>query len=93
MVPYSVQESLPAGYSEPKIWCYRYFYEPDAEAPAFGTGDYEQFSAPEGLWEDTIEGGPYRIICYWFNIPGEDNTVTVYKYNCEYAPVGYNSLR
>jgi sortase (surface protein transpeptidase) len=90
--PLTVQESLPTGYEDPRIWCYRVEYTPGEDAPAFQLADFEQASAPGGLWEETIEGGPYRIICYWFNIPGDDNTVTVYKYNCEYAPAGYNSL-
>jgi len=89
---YSIQETLPSGYSEPRIWCYRYEYDPQAEAQALDAANFEAASAPEGLWQGSIEGGSWRIICYWFNIPGDENTVTVYKYNCEYVPSGFNTL-
>gem|GEM_PF-1309007 len=89
---FEAQEALPEGYSPPKVWCYRYQYESNGEQPAIGSQDYEQVDAGEGVWSGSIEDGPIRIICHWFNIPGEDNTVTVYKYNCEYKPVGFHSL-
>jgi sortase (surface protein transpeptidase) len=87
-----VQESVPAGWLEPLIWCYQYEWTPGDPSMIADLSQFEAASAPDGRWETTLEGGPYRVICYVFNIPGDDNTVTVFKYNCDYKPVGYNTL-
>jgi sortase (surface protein transpeptidase) len=91
---HSMQESVPTGWSEPLVWCYQYEWDPTQPevVQAVSLDEMTAQSTEGGRWELTLEGGPYRIICYVFNIPGNDNTVTVYKYNCEYKPVGYNSL-
>ena len=64
----------------------------EGEAPTLATENFESFSAPEGLWTGTFEEGSWQIVCYWFNIAGDENTFTVYKYNCEYRPEGFNTL-
>jgi sortase (surface protein transpeptidase) len=90
---FSVQEDLPTGYEQPRLWCYQYNYSPDApDDPLLELANFEAQSVENGLWEGTFDGSPYRIVCYWFNIPGDDNTVTVYKYTCAYEPVGFNTL-
>ncbi len=89
---HAVQESIPDGWFEPRIWCYQYEWTPGDTSMITDLSSFSAASAPDGRWETTLEGGPYRVICYVFNIPGYDNTVTVYKYNCDYKPVGYNTL-
>ncbi len=90
---YTFSESLPDGYGEPVVWCTRWEYTPgESSDQSLDLSSFESASAPEGSWDTSFEGGPWRVVCYWFNIPNDESTITIYKYNCEYKPAGYSSL-
>ncbi len=87
---YTVMESVPPGYGEPKIWCgYTAIGGVTIED---GLIPYDQYTAQDGAIQTNLESENSRLVCYWFNFPSPESTVTVYKYNCTYEPAGFPTL-
>ncbi len=79
----TISEEIPAGYGDPKVYCY--------VADDFGdvVPGYElaPYTATDGTIEMTIPTPPaddlYTVYCDWFNVPHhEDGTVTIHKWEC-----------
>lgn len=91
---YSLAESLPPGYGEPKIWCgYNYRDDEPVLAPS-----YEAWSQGGSTIEGEVDESGSRLVCFWFNFPGKfeesdvNNVIVVSKYTCAYEPVGFSKL-
>ncbi len=71
---YTLTEAMPTGYGTPIVYC----YELEGEAVSYD------------VYEGTIElhNNEYgKIVCFWFNIPYDGGSITIYKYTC---PAGYD---
>jgi hypothetical protein len=87
---YTVTETLPPGYGAPLVWC-GYTMQDGVELEE-ANQQYDPYTVTDGAIQAQLENEPVRLVCYWFNFPGEETTVTVYKYNCDFHPEGYQTL-
>ena len=75
---WSIQESIPEGYGEPKVYC----------GPADGADGTEASVVPTtgGYIEGSFDAGDPNLVCIWLNFREADgtgiNTVTFYKHLC-----------
>ena len=74
---YTISESLPAEYGEPRVFCY--------STVGGQEGPVEEYQASGGTISRTLESGEY-FSCYWFNFPGGGfGTIYIQKYFCDPA--------
>ena len=80
--PISIQEPIPDGYGAPVVFCG--FSTNEGDAPvAMTPAGFERYDAPTGsIGYEIPEPSNHNFYCQWFNIPGDGNTVTVYKWIC-----------
>lgn len=74
---YLLSEAMPTGYGTPIVYCYEL------------EGEAVQYDVYTGESESTIElaYGQGKIVCFWFNVPYDGGSITIYKYTC---PAGYD---
>ncbi len=85
---FTLTETTLPGWSEPVVWCgWSAFYQ-GAAYDAFP----QQAPATGGVFNGEITYPGTDYTCYWFNIPGEETTVTVHKFECESRPAGLQTL-
>lgn len=72
-----IQEFIPDGFGAPIVFC-----APDDSL-------WTQYDAPTGHWQYDFpfDGVSETLVCYVFNIPGGDGSVTIVKWTC---PPGYD---
>ncbi len=87
---YTVTEQVPPGYGAPLIWCG--YASQNGEDIDEASQQYDAYTATDGGIQLQLDGEYARIVCYWYNFPGTESTVTIYKYVCDYAPAGFQSL-
>jgi hypothetical protein len=68
-----IAEQIPDGYGDPVVFCAPLDVDTFSLVPSAGG----MVSLTE-FGQDT----PWSLQCNWYNIPGHDNTVTVYKWDC-----------
>ena len=87
---WSMSETIPEGYGDPVVYC-RYTEWPE-EATDVDDATF-LVESPGGAWSGDFQYEGMRIVCGIFNIPGEGNTLTLYKWYCpEGLPYGDYSL-
>ncbi len=75
---FAIQETVPAGFLDPLVWC---GFSPSIELPAF-------MPSAGGLVTGNFEETGSEYVCHWFNIqdPDANSTITIYTYAC---PAGF----
>lgn len=87
MGPIGIQETIPAEYGAPVVYCGASTTETD-ETPSILAATYERYDAPTGyVSHDIPDPSGYNFYCQWFNIPGGPGEITIYKWTC---PEGYD---
>jgi hypothetical protein len=82
---FSIQETIPAGYGDPVVFC-SYNLVPDGLFLPMTKMD-----ATGGLVQDTLVADPIDYLCYWFNLPEDEyeGDLLILKYVCpEGTPYG-----
>jgi hypothetical protein len=80
---FTLSEAAEAGWGDPVVWCgWSAFYE-GAVYDAFP----QQVTIAEGVFSGEITYPGTSYFCYWFNIPVEHSSVTVYKFVCPDGPL------
>jgi hypothetical protein len=87
---HTITETLPPGYGAPLVWC-GYTVQDGVEIGE-ANQQYDPYTVTDGAIQAQLVNEPVRLVCYWFNFPGEETTVTVYKYDCDFKPAGYTTL-
>jgi len=75
---FAIQETVPAGFLDPLVWC---GWNPSIELPAL-------VPSAGGLVTGSFEDDASEYVCHWFNIPDPDanNSIAVVTKEC---PAGY----
>ncbi len=75
---YPVMETPQDGYELGAVFCYT------APAPnSIADPPYENYTPSDGSTIEVVLENGYVVTCHWFNVPMNDYTVTVYKWQCE----------
>jgi len=81
--PIGIQESIPDGYGAPVVYCGFSTNETDNPPVLLAPAAFDRYDAPTGSIDYEIPApSGHNFYCQWFNIPGDGNTVTVYKWIC-----------